>query len=221
MGIQSPTARDVELARMREAFLAKHRLKDYKLSGRHLMKMVLSSAPDEAASDAIRTRFTSNYGCSLRWHGPTWDHMEMMGRGRQLIVMVSHPYSPPNAACPDLELFRRAGLNVVLGGQEDSWYGYGTYHVRVEHPAFSGEVSGPAPRSAEAARESGLHRAAPGLLQVAKTFAAQLADAMGMVPCTGAGGVTPCVHCLMRDDFDRITALVVEAEGIDPTEKTR
>lgn len=211
MGIQATTARDVELARKREAFVAEHRLRDYKLSGRHLMKMVLTSGASKAAADRVRDRFTYSYGCSLRWHGPTWDHLEMMGRDGQALVMISHPYSIDDEGRRDISLFQAAGLNVVIDVKERSWYGYGTTQIRVEHPAFSGKVSPPASSPVEAR----LHRAAPELLLVAKTFAVQLADAMRLCPCTRTIDGSLCVHCLMRDDFDKITAIVAEAEGPD------
>lgn len=221
MGIQATTARDAELTAKRQAFMGRHRLRDYKLSGRHLMKMVLTSGGDKAAVDRVRERFTYSYGCSLRWHGPTWDHLEMMGRGGQALVMVSHPYSIDDEGRRDISLFRAAGLRVVIGVQGWSWYGYGTHQVRVEHPAFSGEVDCPATPRIETHREARILRAAPDLLNIARTFAVQLADAMRLCPCTGRDDGAPCVHCLMRDDFARITAVIAEAEGTATEEDPR
>ena len=216
MGIQATTARDAELARKREAFLSEHKLRDYKLSGRHLMKMVLASGASKAAADAVRERFTYSYGCSLKWSGPTWDHLEMLGRDKQMLVLVSHPYSIDDEGRRDISLFKAAGLRVVVGDKAESWYGYGTYHVRVEHPAFSGEVVRPAsPRRlpVESAYAARLHRAAPALLGLARERAADLSASIAMIPCTGPGGVTPCLSCELRVDLGRITALIREVEG--------
>ncbi len=84
-------------------------------------------------------------------------------------------------------------------------------YVRPENHGPLRRVHAPPPvESAYAAR---LHRAAPALLDIAKTFAMQLADALRLCPCTLDDNGSSCVHCLMKDDFDRIMAIVAEAEG--------
>ncbi len=65
----------------------------------------------------------------------------------------------------------------------------------------------------ESTYTSRLHRAAPALLALAREHAAQLAASIAMIPCTGPGGVTPCISCELRVDLNRITALIDDVEG--------
>ena len=99
----------------------------------------------------------------------------MMGRDGQAMVLISHPYSIDAEGRRDIGLLQAGGLRVVIEGKDRSWYGYGTEHVRIEHPAFSGQVVRPTPPHvpalpaspsarivAETAFEARLRRAAPG-----------------------------------------------------------
>jgi hypothetical protein len=229
MGIQHPTNNSPDLLRMRAAFMGRHKLRDYKLSGRHLMKMVLTSGADKAAVDRVRDRFTYSYGCFLKWSGPAFDHLEMMGRDGRALVLISHPYSIDDEGRRDLALLQAGGLRVVIEGKERSWYGYGTEHIRIEHPAFSGQVvrqpdiplppTRPASPSArivaETAFEARLRRAGPALLALARERAAELAAALAMIPCVGPRSEAPCVACAMRTDLMRINALISGVEDVD------
>jgi hypothetical protein len=229
MGVQHPTNNSPALLRMRAAFMGRHKLRDFKLSGRHLMRMVLTSGADRAAAARVRERFTYSYGCFLKWSGPTWDHLEMMGRDGRALVLISHPYSIDDEGRRDIEILRAGGLRVVIEGKERSWYGYGTEHVRIEHPAFSGQVVRPAaPPSrpaapaarhpGESAYEARLRRAAPRLLELAREHAAQLVASSRLVACVGPGGVTPCIRCELQADLDRINAVLLEVGGPDSPE---
>jgi hypothetical protein len=64
MGVQSSTNNSPALARMRAAFMARHKLRDYKLSGRSLVRMARSAGADAATVAAIRRRFTYGHGTS-------------------------------------------------------------------------------------------------------------------------------------------------------------
>jgi hypothetical protein len=223
MGIQSSTNNSPSLLRMRAAFMARHKLRDYKLSGRHLMRMVLTSGADKAAVDRVREHFTHSYGCFLKWSGPTFDHLEMMGRGGRALVLISHPYSIDAEGRRDLALLQAGGLRVVIEGKERSWYGYGTEHIRIEHPAFSGQVVRPAPPPprpaphaarlpAETAFEARLRRAAPRLLEIARERADELVRAIAMVPCAGPTSPGPCIRCELQADLLRIVAVIGDVE---------
>jgi hypothetical protein len=226
MGIQSSTNSSPDLLRMRAAFMGRHALKNFKLSGRSLVRMARSAGADGATVAAIRGRFTYGHGTYLQWSGPTSDHLEMMGPDGRLLVLVSHPYPEPRKDCPDLELFRRAGLRVVIEGKDRSWYGFGTHHVRIEHPAFSGQVARPAPAPSrptppavrhpgESPHDARLRRAAPRLLEFARERAAELAAALRLVPCAGPNGVGPCLACELREDYARLVAVIAEVDGMD------
>jgi hypothetical protein len=131
MGIQHSTATDAELAAKRAAFVSKHGLKDFKLSGRSLMRMVRRTCVDAALVDVIRKRFTRHYGCDLQMESRSWDHLEMLGKDGHLVSLVSHPYSVSAEGREDMAIFRRAGLVVIEGGEAASWYGYGTTQLIV------------------------------------------------------------------------------------------
>jgi len=218
MSINPPTAADSPgLLRIRARFVNRHRLRDYRLSAHHLMRLVRSCTADRAAIARIRSRFLPDGAYWIQWPGSSFDHMECLGRDRMPLVFVSHPYHVSDEGRADLELFRQAGLVVVEGGDDASWYGYGTTQILVAHPAFSGEVARPATRPiappVESAYTARLHRAAPALLALAREHAEQLAASIAMIPCTGPGGVTPCLSCELRVDYDRINALIDEVEG--------
>lgn len=231
MPIQTTTARDAELAARRAEFVARNGLKDFKLSGRSLMRMVRRCCVDKALVDRIRERFTHHYGTDLRMEGETWDHLEMFGRKGHLVVLVAHPYHVTDAGREDMALFHRAGLNVVEGGTDESWYGFGSTQIRVEHPALAGrmlpppaslpkvEPPRPAPPTSrplvESTYTSRLYKAASLLLQLARERADELTAALRLVACVGPRGVGPCLSCELRDELDRINALIAEVEGPD------
>jgi hypothetical protein len=217
-----PTAADLALARQREAYLKRHRLRVFRLGAYNLMRMVGTATSDRAAIARVRSRFTR--GGWLQWPGSTFDHMECLGRDRMPMLFVSHPYRIDDAGRADLELFRSAGLRVAIEGKEQSWYGYGTEHVRIEHPAFSGQVVRPAPPTprpaphagrfpAETAAERRLRLAGPALLALAKERAAELAAAIRLVPCVGPRSMAPCLACELREDYARLVAVIGEVDG--------
>lgn len=155
------------------------------------MRMARDATADRDAIARVRERFAR--GGWLQWPGSTFDHMECLGRDRVPMMFVSHPYHISDEGRTDMDLLRSAGLVVVEGGKAESWYGFGTFHIRIEHPAFSGRVIRPAPSPArfpaETAFEACLRRAGPRLLALARERAAELADAIRLVPCTGPLGV--------------------------------
>ena len=128
-------------------------------------------------------------------------------------------------------LLHRAGLNVVEAGEDESWYGFGTTQIRVEHPWLAGRMlpspasapkavehvpARPAPpsrrRLAESSYEARLRRAGPALLALARERAAELAAAISLVPCAGSVAVGACVSCELRAELARITAVIAEVE---------
>ena len=68
MGIQHPTNVSPGLLRLRAAYVNKHRVRDYKLSGRSLMRLVLSRCPTRPWStrSANGSRSTTRPTCAWR-----------------------------------------------------------------------------------------------------------------------------------------------------------
>ena len=60
-----------------------------------------------------------------------------------------------------------------------------------------------------------LLKAAPQLLSLARERAAELADAIRLVPCVGPTGVGPCISCSMRAELDRINGVIHEVEDLN------
>lgn len=212
MGIQATTARDAGLSAMRAGFLARHRVKEYKLSGHNLMRMVRDAGGFTPEIERVRDRFVAPGGW-LRWPGPTWDHMECFGRDRMPLMFVSHPYQIDGDGQGDIGLFRAAGLNVVIGSKDHSWYSPGTYHVRVEHPSIAGGwmVAGSL-RPADA-RKLAL---VPALVREVEAKARELAEAAAMLPCIGGHrGSVPCIRCEMGRESDRLLELLWKVSEAD------
>jgi hypothetical protein len=225
--LKPPTAADLALAAKRAAFVSRHGLRDFKLSGRHLMRMVRRTCANPALVAAIRARFTRHYGCDLQMESRTWDHLEMLGKDGHLVALIAHPYSVSAEGREDMAVFRRAGLVVIEGGEAASWYGFGTTQIIVARPEFSGQVVRPAPPPprpvapivrppAETAYEARLRAAGPELLEIARDRACELAAALSLVACVGPRSGAPCVACAMRGDYERITRLIAEVEGFGP-----
>jgi hypothetical protein len=240
MGIQHSTATDAALARMRAAYVDRYKLRDFRLSGRSLMRLVRSRCADKPLVDEIRTRFTHHNGCDIQMDSRTWDHLEMFGYEGALVSLVAHPYHVTDVGREDMALLHRAGLNVIEGGTDESWYGLSTTQIRVEHPWLAGRmlpppkapVKGtatvplnPAPSPGrlpgESPYDARLRRAAPRLLELARERAAELAAAIRLVPCVGPNGVGACLACEMRTDYDRIMRLIAEVELGDTLDSDR
>src|SRR3954470_12156627 len=104
--IQPPTAAAAALAARRAAYVGRHRLKVFKLSGRSLMRLVRSRCCDQAVIDLIRKRFTlaGSYGTDLKMESRTFDHLEMFGHRGQLVALVAHPYHVTEAGLEDMAL---------------------------------------------------------------------------------------------------------------------
>src|SRR4051812_26262879 len=116
MPIKHSTANSAALAARRTAYVARHKLRDFKLSGRSLMRLVLSRCSNRAVVDEVRTRFTISYGTALRMESRTWDPLEMFGHKGPRVALVAHPYHVPDEGREDMALLHRAGLNVIEGG---------------------------------------------------------------------------------------------------------
>jgi hypothetical protein len=248
MGIQSSTNNSPDLLRMRAAYVDRHKLRDFRLSGRSLMRLVRSRCVDKAVVDEIRARFTISCGTDLQMESRTWDHLEMFGHKGALVALIAHPYHITDEGREDMALLHRANLNVIEGGEDESWYGFSTTQIRVEHPWLAGRMLPPpkaapkpvepAPESpvkgalraplnsatspgrfpAETAYERRLQLAAPRLLELARERAAELAAAIAMIPCVGPRSGAPCIRCELRADLDRINAVLLEVGGPDSTE---
>lgn len=68
---------------------------------------------------------------------------------------------------------------------------------------------------AETGYEARLRTAGPELLAIARVFAAQLSDAIKLVPCVPSSSGIPCVRCLMIAEFRQVQAVLRQIEGLE------
>jgi hypothetical protein len=70
------------------------------------------------------------YGHGLGYPS-AFDHIELWGRNKTPLFLIGHPYGVSHNGQATLHAIRKLGLDVSIHDQ--SWYGFGTVQVRVEH----------------------------------------------------------------------------------------
>lgn len=121
----------LERERAREDWVASRGLKEFRWGQQNLIGFFHAAGiPRERSAALIR-----DWGNKLLiGNGDgVFDHAVVLGKKGVPTMLVSHPYRIDAETRAFLRQLRGMGLVVHRGGPEESFYGFGTFHVRVTY----------------------------------------------------------------------------------------
>ena len=230
MGVQHPTNVWPGLLRLRAAYVNRHGLRDYKLSGRSLMRLVLA-CPDKAVVDEVRRRSATAMGRISRWRAGLFDDLLKMFGQRGFVALVGIPYHVTDEGRADMAALHAqperhgdrpgpdgCGLRDHANPDRTSVPGGPDAAAAVSGPGHEVEPGPPhrppaIPPPGTTCRPPAQGRAR--LLQLARERAEELsARSPGALPGRGRPSLgLSSTTAPMRAELNRITALISEVES--------